>query len=201
MDIEKLIQTTGYVLKKYNGVLNYTKLIKILYLSDRRAMEKTGYSITGDAYVSMKDGPVLSGLYDLIKNRFSDRLTQFYWNSKFQTDGYNIHTATSYIPDGKLTDFEVSVLDKTDREFHSSSYSQMIDYVHDKKNCPEWTSTMSSLPLSENDIFRVLGFSDDEIKYIEEEKESYRKEAELLAALDTDIPAAEQNKAGELCNA
>jgi len=56
MNIEKLIQTTGYILAKYNGVLNYTKLIKILYLSDRKSLSETGYSITGDSYVSMKDG-------------------------------------------------------------------------------------------------------------------------------------------------
>lgn len=201
MDIEKLIQTTGYVLRKYNGALNYTKLIKILYLSDRKSMEKTGYSITGDAYVSMKDGPVLSGLYDLIKNKFKDRLTQYYWNSKFQTDGYDVHTAAAYISDGELTDLEVSILDETDRQFHDSNYSQMIDYVHDKKNCPEWKNTLSSLPLSEKDIFTALGFSSDEIKSIEEEKEFYKKESELLDALDAPIPVHEQEKARELCNA
>lgn len=187
MDIEKLIQTTGYILKKYNGTLNYTKLIKILYLADRKAMSETGYSITGDSYVSMKDGPVLSSLYDLIKNRYYDRVVQYYWNSKFQTDGYSIYLVAQFIPDGLLSNFESETLDSTDRKFHYSSYSSLIDYVHDKKNCPEWKNTQSRIPISETEILRNVGFTDDDIRIIEEEKESYRKEAELIASIPDTI--------------
>lgn len=183
MEIEKLIQTAGYILSKYNGIMNYTKLIKILYLADRKTMEKTGYSITGDSYVSMKDGPVLSGLYNLIKNRFNDRITQYYWNSKFQTDGYNIHLLVPFISNGLLSEFELESLDSIDARFHDESYSKMIDYVHDSKNCPEWKRTQSSLPISEEEILRNLGFSETDIEILEEEKESYRYEEALIESI------------------
>lgn len=186
-DIEKLMQTVGYVLRKYNGVLNYTKLIKILYLADRKSMQETGYSITGDSYVSMKDGPVLSELYSLIKNRFNDRITQYYWNSKFQTDNYDIHLLSPFISDGLLSKAETDSLDSIDSEFHNNSYSQLIDYVHNPKNCPEWKNTQSSIPISESEILRNVGFSDEDIKILEEEKESYKDEDELIASIPDTI--------------
>ena len=188
MNMEKLIQVVAYILNKYNGRLNYTKLIKILYLADRKSFEKTGYSITGDSYVSMKDGPVLSGLYSLIKNNYSDKTVQYYWNSKFQTESYDLLKIVSFVSEGELSDFEINTLDQIDSEFHFSSYSQMIDYVHDSKNCPEWKHTFSSIPLSEEEIMKSIGFSDEDIKVIQEEKEFYKDEDKFWEGLNTPIP-------------
>ena len=43
---------------------DYIKLIKLLYLADRAALIETGSPITGDRYVSMKFGPVLSNVFE-----------------------------------------------------------------------------------------------------------------------------------------
>ena len=188
MNIEKLIQTSAYILSKYDGVLNYTKLIKILYLADRKSLAETGYSITCDTYVSMKDGPVLSGLYSLIKNRYSDKTTQYYWNSKFQTDNYDLHKIVSFVSKGELSDFETKTLDEVDSRFHDSTYSQMIDFVHDSKNCPEWKQTFSSIPLPEEEIMKNIGFSDEDIKIFQEEKEYYSKEDDFWESLNEPVP-------------
>lgn len=182
---------TAYVLKKYKGQLNYTKLIKILYLADRKAMAESGSSISGDDYASMKDGPVLSGLYALIKNRYPDRPGQYYWNSKFQTDGYDIHDAGSFIPEGKLSEFETELLDAVDAQFHSITSSQIIDYVHDSQNCPEWKDTQSCIPLPKSDILKNLGFSDEEIECILEEDQMYKAEDDLLESLNDPVPDRE----------
>ena len=187
MNIEKLIQAVGYIMEKYNNVLNYTKLIKLLYLSDRKSFAETGYSITGDSYVSMKNGPVLSTLYDLIKNKSSDIPLQYYWNSKFTTDGYNIHRVCTFIPKGELSASDMEIMDLIDRQFHNTSYSSMIDYVHDPKNCPEWKDTLSSIPLPKSEILKQIGFSNEDIQIILEEEESYKKESELLKSLDYPI--------------
>lgn len=187
MNIEKLIQVVGYILDKYKGVLNYTKLIKILYLSDRKSMQETGYSITGDSYVSMKDGPVLSNLYNLIKNKFNDKTVQYYWNSKFQTDNYDVHLLVPFVSRGKLTSSETEILDSIDEQFHNDSYSQMINFVHNPNNCPEWKRTQSSIPLSETEILKNIGFSDDDIKVIEDEKKFYEEEEKLIDSIPDTI--------------
>ena len=183
MNIEKLIQTVGYVLSKYGGVLNYTKLIKLLYLADRKSFERSGRSITGDNYVSMKDGPVLSELYDLVKNRHRVESAQHRWNTEFQTCGYDLRIIRETIPTGKLSDFDMQALDEIDSKFHSNTYSQMIDYVHDARNCPEWESTNTSVPLTKSKILKNIGFSKDDIDSILEEEEFYVKENELLESL------------------
>ena len=68
MQIDKLIQTVSYLLKKYDYSLNYTKLIKELYLADRESIRRSGWSITGDSYRNLPYGPVLVNLYDLKKD-------------------------------------------------------------------------------------------------------------------------------------
>lgn len=183
MNIEKLIQIAGYILSKYDGILNYTKLIKLLYLADRKSFEQSGRSITGDTYVSMKDGPVLSELYDLIKNRHRDKSKQNRWNMEFQTDRYDLRIIKEAIPTGKLSDFDIQTLDEIDSKFHSNTYSQMIDYVHDAKNCPEWEDTDTSIPLTKAKILKNIGFSQDDIDSILEEQEFYIKENKLLESL------------------
>ena len=46
--------------------MNYTKFIKLLYLADRAALIRWGRPISTDRYVSMKHGPVLSNVFDLV---------------------------------------------------------------------------------------------------------------------------------------
>ena len=41
----------------------------MLYIADRIALDRLEMTITGDCYVSMKYGPVLSKVYDLIKGK------------------------------------------------------------------------------------------------------------------------------------
>lgn len=184
MNIEKLIQVVGYVLKKYdNHKENFTKIIKLLYLADRKSLEESGYSITEDSYVSMKTGPVLSGLYDLIKNRYKDKAVQYYWNSKFATENYDLLQICSFISTGELSKSDMDILDSVDKRFHSVPYQRMIDFVHDPRNCPEWKDTQSSIFLSESEILSHLGFSKEEIEYLEDEKKSYAAEKRMLDSI------------------
>lgn len=184
MNIEKLIQVVGYVLKKYdNHKENFTKIIKLLYLADRKSLEESGYSITEDSYVSMKNGPVLYGLYDLIKNRYKDKAVQYYWNSKFATENYDLLQICSFISTGELSKSDMDILDSVDKRFHSVPYQRMIDFVHDPRNCPEWKDTQSSIFLSESEILSHLGFSKEEIEYLEDEKKSYAAEKRMLDSI------------------
>src|SRR4051812_11294735 len=43
------------------------RLLKLLYIADRETLQEAGRPITGDRAVAMKNGPVLSRIYDLIK--------------------------------------------------------------------------------------------------------------------------------------
>lgn len=63
---KKAIQIAAVFVKRV-GVINYVKLIKLMYLSDRKALLNWERPITGDSYLSMNKGPVLSRTLNLIK--------------------------------------------------------------------------------------------------------------------------------------
>ena len=181
---EKLIQACNYLLKKDNSTFNYTKLIKLLYLADKESLKGSLRTITGDTYVSMKNGPVLSNLYDLIMGRYRKEDIQNLWNSRFLRDGYDIIVATERIPQGELSAFEMQILDQIYDKFKGFNLPQMIDYVHN--NCPEWKDPEgSSIPIQTREILESIGRSPEEIELILAETEAFEEEDRAFLSLAT----------------
>ena len=56
----KAAQVAAWFLRQNNGSMAHLKLIKLMYLAERGAMDKYGSLITGDRFVSMDQGPVPS---------------------------------------------------------------------------------------------------------------------------------------------
>ena len=188
MNIEKLIQLTYYLLKKYDNRLNYTKLIKLLYLADREAFKETGLSLTGDVYYSLDNGPVLSGLLDLIHGKYTNKEAQNLWDARFARDSYDLITVVDRIPLSKLSDFDREVLDKVDNQFHNKDYSSLISYLHNKENCPEWKNPNGSrLPIRIEDILANIGKAQDEIDFIMQENNLYEEEEKVFAELGANL--------------
>jgi hypothetical protein len=73
-------QLAGMLLKlrKQDGRMSYMKLINLMYLIDREALLRWGWSMTGDAYHSMEHGCLLTGTYDLLRRKI---LGEHYWFS------------------------------------------------------------------------------------------------------------------------
>ena len=181
-NIEKLVQTCNYLLKKNNFTLNYTKLIKLLYLADKESLNKSLQTITGDKYVSMDNGPVLSKLYDLIMGRSSDKDSQYLWNSRFIRDEYNLISATEKIPQGELSSFEIQILDQIYEQFKDYDFSDMISYVHN--NCPEWQKPNgSAIIIKPENILKSIGKTSEEIEWILSELEIFEEEDKVLSSL------------------
>jgi len=60
-----ITQMAAYLLKKRGNRM----AIKLLYLAERKAVSKWGEPISGDHFVSMPHGPILSQTYELIKSQ------------------------------------------------------------------------------------------------------------------------------------
>src|SRR5438094_5768402 len=65
----KAAQAASRLIQQSGGEMNYLALMKLLYLVDREALIRFGRPVTGDRVVSMKHGPVLSRIYDLIAQK------------------------------------------------------------------------------------------------------------------------------------
>lgn len=63
-DAEKALEVILYISQSTHNLFN---IVKTLYFSDKFHLENFGRQITGDYYIAMKEGPVPSGTYDLIK--------------------------------------------------------------------------------------------------------------------------------------
>lgn len=65
---DKALQAAAYLLRRETcREMNYMRLLKVLYLADRESIRESGAPITGDKIAAMERGPVLSGVFDLIK--------------------------------------------------------------------------------------------------------------------------------------
>ncbi len=160
---ERVTHMAAYLLKKGGGRMAYLKLLKLLYLAERKAMAKWGESMSGDHFVSMPHGPVLSQTYDLIQGTSE---VSSPWQKMIQDeDNYEVSLRHNVDLDDldELSLSEVKILDEIFDEYGHMGRFQIRDYTHD--NCPEWEDPKgSSYPIKPESIFRAMGKSEEQIK-------------------------------------
>lgn len=128
----KATQAAAVLTKHAGGKINYTKLLKVLYLADRASLIGTGSPITGDHIVNMTNGPVLSAMYDCIKGTRSDCAS---WKKHFRRAGdYDVALAGDP-GDSELSDYEVRLLTALAEKYRDRTFGSMIDECH---SLPEW---------------------------------------------------------------
>ena len=181
-NLRKLAQITGYFLRKYDGKINYTKLIKELYIADKTAIGLWDMAISTDSHVSMNNGPVLSKLYDLVKGEYPDGNKQATWDAYFYRSGHDlISLVEDKLPTDELSDREIELLDEVDREYHDRSYGWLIEYTHNESIFPEYTHPAgSSLPITTKEILTSIGRDDIEAEEIVKETKALDREEESL---------------------
>ena len=177
MNFKKLVQVVNYVLSKNKYELNYTKLIKMLYIADRETLDKYGFAISEDSYCSMPHGPVLSGLYSLIRGENQNAVEQVEWNAYFYKDKYDlisrIKSECSY---DELSKAELEILDDVDKKYKSFTFSKLIDKVHEFS---EWDNKakdrLTSYPIKKEKILKALNKTKKEINDIIAFEKEYEK--------------------------
>lgn len=177
---KKLIDTVNFLLRRNGGRLNYTKLIKLLYLADRTALIEWGFTITGDDYYALHHGPVLSRTLDLIKGSGSE-YAQSSWDEMFYTEGYDLKGEKTNRTTETLSEIEEQILTDIDNQYKEKSYGEMIDIVHDPDVCPEWSDPgTGSVRITLDQILSVSGIPEDEAAEIVEDLRRHEEENEYL---------------------
>ena len=176
----KVTQMAAYLLKKRGGQMSYMKLIKLLYLAERQAMAKWGESMSGDKFVSMPHGPVLSETYSLISGE-----TEGYWNELIKGEAdYELSLAHNIEIDDldELCLAEMKILDKVFDEFGKMNRWEIRNYTH--THCTEWQDPNgSSFPIKPEDIFRAVGKNESEVKKLVRKHSEQQQLNQLKAAL------------------
>ena len=160
-DPMKSIQALAVLLKDAeNDRHNYTALLKMLYIADRESIRKTGSPITGDRPVAMDFGPVLSQIYDLLKdNHMVDEERLALWSKYMRKEEFDLELLLDP-GDDRLSDFEVEILEKVFAENGKKSFSELVQDTH---RFPEWAETFvqgTSTEIHLKTILEALGMED-----------------------------------------
>lgn len=153
---EKVAQMSAYFLVKRGGRMSHLKLMKLLYLADRESMDQIDEPITADVPVSMKNGPVLSRTYDLMKGETLSAAWQK-WVADIQDHEVTLRTAVSGRDDlDELSDFDLEILDKVWAEHGHKTRWDLVEFTHE--HCAEWRDPgYSSAPIDPRSQFFALG--------------------------------------------
>jgi uncharacterized phage-associated protein len=176
----KVTQAAAYLLKLRGGRMKYIKLIKLLYLADRKSFLDRGRTISTDTYVSMEHGPVLSITLNLIGG--SHRLTDRTWEKTISTVedwDVKLKKPDAEIGVDELSFADIETLDTIYAQFGHWNRWRLIDEVMHK--LPEWRDPGNSMiPIRYREILQAGGLSEDEQKAIEGQIDNLTETQDLL---------------------
>ena len=150
------MQAASLLLDRHGGSMPYIKLINLLYLADRESLIETGSPITGDKFVSLRFGPALSRVFELIKE--SDPDEHSVWHAYVARSRYAAVLVGAAESD-RLSRYEEGVLDGVFAD------SGRWGVVARTRALPEWIDPgRSTLPIEPENILRYAGYRDEEVQ-------------------------------------
>ena len=179
----KVAQMAAFLLGKGGDRMPHLKLMKLLYLSDREAMERYGFPISGDCIVAMPHGLVLSMTLNLMDGDVESLPGG--WDSLISDkENYELSLKGSVTRSDldELSQADIDVLEAVWARFGHMGKYEIRDYTHD--HCPEWTDPNgSSNPIPYEKVFRAMGRSQDVAAELGARIEAERSLDKIFAAL------------------
>ncbi|HKI37736.1 MAG TPA: Panacea domain-containing protein [Gemmataceae bacterium] len=157
-NVEKTIQAIAAFLHFHGSTeMSYLRLLKLLYLADRESLKEIGRPITGDRVAAMKHGPVLSGVYDLIKG---EHTAWPLWSQFFRSKGYRVEMVQDP-GNGRLSKYEIGKIRELTERYAEQNEWDLVEIVH---RLEEWRRNDpgdSSKPISLDHILEAVGRAAD----------------------------------------
>jgi uncharacterized phage-associated protein len=183
---QKTAQIAGWFLAQANGRMPHLKLMKLMYLAEREALGKHSFSMTGDHFVSMPHGPVLSLTLGHINDDSLSNETDGWDTWIGDLANYEVTLVRAVVDRDsfdELSDIDIEVLQRTWDGFGHMGKYQIRDYTHDKRNCPEWTDPKgSSKPIMYADVFKAFGYNEEQAALLESNLQDHNRVARALTA-------------------
>jgi len=131
---EKATQAAPRLLKLRGGRMSYMKLLKLLYLADRKALVEHSRPITSVRYVSMNHGPVLSQTYNLMVSVDAPDAPPYWRRYISGPTNYEV-TLLQDVASSDLSPAQEKVLDAIFDEFGQFGRRDWVRVAHE---LPEW---------------------------------------------------------------
>jgi uncharacterized phage-associated protein len=165
---KKAAQAAAYFLFRAGKPLSILKLMKLLYLAERRSFEKYGEPMIGDRLVSMPHGPVLSSTYNHMNGELESVKGgwDFWIADRAEHDLALRNPKTLKSPEkdlSELSEADLEILAEIWGHFGRMSGMRLRDYTH--MHCPEWKDPEGSMiPVRPEELFAALNFTDEQTK-------------------------------------
>ncbi|HUU13757.1 MAG TPA: Panacea domain-containing protein [Terriglobia bacterium] len=175
---KKTTQAAARFLTLAGGRMNYMKLIKLLYLTDRGALLRWGRPVSGDRYYLMKLGPVLTEVHDLITEVPCPGEKAFWRDYISSPSDYEVQLKDDPGND-ELSRAEERLIDEIFAAYGHYAPFDLVEFLH--KTLPEWKEIKSGrLPLEYREILQLGGIPPEAIEDIESELDNVRLVSSVL---------------------
>jgi uncharacterized phage-associated protein len=135
-------------------------ICKILYFADKEHLQRYGRFICGDDYFAMKNGPVPSGTYDILKDVRRGR-TKSHDVGFMIYDNVNIYPLRTTNFD-LLSESDIETLDSAIAQYGAMPFDQLSAASHDAA----WHAADENSMISLESIAKTLENSDQIIEYL-----------------------------------
>ena len=140
------------------------RISKILYFADRKHLVRYGRPILGDHFVAMKDGPVPSKTYDLMKaiKGESPFCNAENFKASFEVKGFMVHPKQAADMD-EFSESDIECINESLQENQDLTFGQLRDKSHDwAYNKASENNRISFIAMT-----KAEGIDADMISYIE----------------------------------
>ena len=135
------------------------KLIKLMYLAERESIRSRGRPMFYDELFSLKDGPICSSTLNAINGGIDKEI----WAAYIQKNGdKDIYLVSGNNGHDELSRSDLAVIESIIRQFGWMTSSQIRNWTHNPRNCPEYTEVEnnSRLPIAYGDVAVAVGHDD-----------------------------------------
>lgn len=162
-DEKKATQIAGLLLKmRGTRRMHYLKLMKLMYLIDRTSLLRWGWSMTGDKYVSMDHGLVLSNTLNLITQ---ERFGKSYWKDFISAPLGDYEVELREDPnDDELSQAEIELIEEIYKVWGYKNRWKLRDYTHDLPEYVEVHGTSVAVPYGS--VMKGEKMSDEQVEEI-----------------------------------
>jgi len=176
-DAQKAANAAHALLLMAGGSLNYTVLVKLLYLADRKALICFESPITGDRFALLPRGPVLTRILDLIRWGAIDESDAPWFDLISPPSGYDVRVIGNPA-ENVLSGAEERILADVFEQYGRKTWQELSRLTHE---LPEWTNSAGgAIPISPEQILLLSGKTQEEVRKL-------GAELAALERLDADV--------------
>jgi uncharacterized phage-associated protein len=165
----KAAQVAAFFAEKHGGRIDKLKLIKLLYLTERRSMATRARPMLYDEMYSLKHGPICSNAL----NGINGSIDHAFWSRWVHLHGTKTVKGVKKISRqmlNEISDSDMSIMEQVWSDFGKMSSAEIRKWTHD--NCPEYTDVEDGrVPITYKEIFKSVGhenasdLADNVVKY------------------------------------